>query len=64
MRKSYTSAFKASVALAAIREEGTLSELSSRFDVPSTLISKWKSHLLEQSSSLFVRGKHTSVQAR
>ncbi len=38
MRKSYTSAFKASFALAPIREEGTLSELSSRFDVPSTMV--------------------------
>ncbi len=64
MRKSYTSSFiKASVALAAVREEGTLSELSSRFDIPSTLISKWKSHLLEQFSSLFVRGKMTRETA-
>ncbi len=63
MRKSYTSAFKASVALAAIREEGTLSVLSSRFDFPTTLINKWKSHLLEQSSSLFARDKITRETA-
>lgn len=55
MRKTYDKAFKAKVALEAIKEELTLQELAKKFDVHPNQISKWKSQLLENASDLFER---------
>lgn len=52
-RKQHSAAFKAEVALAAIQERETLSELSARYGVHPTVISKWKKTFLERSSELF-----------
>jgi len=46
MRKRYESSFKARVALAALRDDKTLSELASEYGVHSNLISQWKRRLL------------------
>ena len=52
-RKTYSAEFKSKVALAAIREEGTLSELSSRFGINANVISKWKKQALMSFSDIF-----------
>jgi transposase len=41
-KKKYSPVFKTKVALSAIREEGTLSELSAKYGVNANMISKWK----------------------
>ncbi|OGI29155.1 MAG: hypothetical protein A2287_00685 [Candidatus Melainabacteria bacterium RIFOXYA12_FULL_32_12] len=41
-RKNYLASFKAKVALEAIKGELTLPELSAKYDVHPTIISKWK----------------------
>jgi transposase len=46
-RRNYTAAFKAKVALAAIKSEKTLLELAQQFDVHANQITQWKSQLLE-----------------
>jgi len=52
VRKKHSAAFKAKVALAAIREEGTIAQLSSKYGVHSSQIQKWKKTVLEGMTSL------------
>ena len=52
-RKSHSAAFKAKVALEAIKENRTSAELSSAYGVHTTMITRWKKQLLEQLPDVF-----------
>jgi len=52
-RRKFTSSFKARVAIAALRERESLAELSKRYEVHPTMISKWKIEFLEKSEGVF-----------
>lgn len=53
MRKSHDAAFKARVALEALKEEKTLAQLSSEFGVHANQIRQWRQKLLEEVPTLF-----------
>jgi transposase-like protein len=52
-RRKFTSAFKAKVAIEALKERESLAELSKRFEIHPNIISKWKKEFLEKSASVF-----------
>jgi transposase-like protein len=55
-RKSHTAAFKAQVALAALKGDRTVNELAGQFGVHPTLIHGWKKHLLSGAEAIFANG--------
>jgi len=58
-RRKLTPQFKATVALAALKGDRTLSELSSQFDVHPNQITQWKKQLADQAVGVFA-GKNSS----
>jgi transposase-like protein len=56
-RTTHTPMFKAKVALAAVRQDKTLSQLAAQFKVHPTAIAKWKARLLEQAADVFIDGR-------
>ena len=52
-RRQFSGAFKARVAIEALKERETLAELSKRFEVHPNMISKWKQEFLERSADVF-----------
>ena len=55
-RRNHTPAFKAKVALAAIKGDRTLAQLAEQFDVHPNQITSWKAQLEEGASDVFGPG--------
>jgi transposase len=55
-RRNHSSAFKAKVALAAVKGEKTITELAQHFDVHPNQITQWKNKLLEDLPAVFEQG--------
>ena len=60
-RRNHSPAFKAKVALAAVRGEKTLAELAQQFDVHPNQITQWRLQLLEGAAGVF--GSETTAIA-
>lgn len=52
-RRNHSPAFKAKVALAALKGEKTMAELAQQFDIHPNQITQWKSQLLERAPEVF-----------
>ena len=52
MRKNYTGKFKAKVVVDVIRENETLAELSSKYQVHRTMLNRWKKEAIEGPSDV------------
>ena len=62
-RKKFSAEFKAKVAIAALKEQHTVAELSVQYEVHPTQIQTWKKHFLEHSFQLFSE-KQTGEEAK
>lgn len=59
-RRKHSSIFKAKVAIEAIRERESLAELSAKYEISQSQISKWKQAFVEDSSFVFEKRSCTS----
>ncbi|MEZ6143802.1 MAG: helix-turn-helix domain-containing protein [Zavarzinella sp.] len=51
--RTHTAAFKAQVALAAMKGDQTLSQVAARFGVHTRLVQGWKKQMLDQAATIF-----------
>ena len=63
-RRNHTPAFKAKVALAAVKGDRTLSELAQQFDIHPNQITQWKGYLLEGSAGIFGQDRSAACTER
>jgi len=66
IRKSHSAAFKAKVALEAIKKEKTIAQLSSEYGVHPNQITQWRKRLLDELPDIFSRKrkkKETDAEA-
>ena len=61
-RRTHSPAFKAKVALAALKSDKTLAELAQQFDVHPNQITDWKKQLQERVADVFDAGNATPVE--
>ncbi len=62
-RRNHKPAFKAKVALTALKGDRTLSELAEQFDVHQNQIQDWRKRLLEHADSVFGQGQQQQQEA-
>jgi transposase len=55
-RRNHSAAFKARVALEAIKGEKTLAQLAAQYDVHPNQVTSWKTELLEKATEIFGKG--------
>lgn len=63
-RRQFSPEFKTQVVLAALREEGTFSELAGRFGVHPMQISKWRKEFLRDAPHIFSNGRAKQLEGK
>jgi len=62
-RRNHKPAFKAKVALAALKGDRTLAELAEQFDVHQNQIQDWRKRLLENADAVFGQGQQQQQES-
>ena len=62
-RRNHTPAFKAKVALAALKNDRTMAQLAEQFDVHPNQIATWKDQLLQNAPDVFEGGSNGKSSA-
>ena len=60
-RKQHDGRFKAQVALEAIKNQQTISQIASEYGVNPAQVSQWKKQVLEELPQLFTNGRSKTV---
>ena len=63
-RKRYSKAFKAQVAIAAIKGQKTANELASAYEIPVSQINDWKKQALAALPEVFGQRQHRAAEER
>ena len=61
-RRKFSAAFKAKVAIEALKEQMTIQELATKFEVHPNMITNWKSEFLKNASMVFEKSKSESSE--
>lgn len=61
-RRKFTSAFKAKVAIEALKERETLTELAIKYSIMPTVISKWKQEFMNLALHVFDNGTTANAE--
>jgi len=64
MRKQYEAAFKAKVALEAVKGEKTIAQIATEFEVHPNQIRQWRRHLLDVLPEVFSNRRPQQQKAR
>lgn len=59
-RRKFSASFKAKVAIEAIKEQQTIHELASKYEVQATQINTWKREFLSNAEAAFTTDKPSS----
>jgi putative transposase len=63
-RNRYTSEFKAIVVLELLREESTLNQVASKYQLNPEMISQWKSEFVQNASTMFAKNRDEAGKLR
>lgn len=55
-RNQYSSEFKTRVVIEVLREEGTVNEIATKYNIHPVMVNRWKQEFLERAPEVFKRG--------
>lgn len=64
IRRRHSASFKAKVALEAVKEEKTISQLASEYEVHPNQIRQWKKRLLKEAADIFSRRREKEARSQ